>query len=394
VADKEDLAPVSTLISILKMGKGEKNAPVEAEVFSELTETGVLKIWLQSLESNHKWPLNFDIRQIGDDEEETVGVDSETVIDSGKIDDALSVMDKIFADASRLPSIMKILEKTLDLKRKDWPLHVLRALGDHLLKMPYKSFRNSESEARWLNLCGFCLRPGFGDPADELRIKKAWQIWSVGANNPNNPQAVSEWWIFWRRLAPGLGNGHQRTIYETLRKIIFPKDEYSPKAKNGPQAKMEMWRCAASLERLRPEAKMTMGNILADRCDKLAAHELWALGRLGSRRMFRASIQNVVPAKTSLVWLEKLMDSGSKDKNISEARLFALSRIAAKTGDRHIDLSRSAIEKVRKELLNVGALDSWLVHLDKAEEETLEEQGKILGDSLPLGLKILDSEIN
>lgn len=387
VEDGKDLAPVSTLACILKMGKGEKKSSVEAEIFSELTDTGVLKIWLQALESNHKWPLNFDIRQIGDDEESS-GVDDETIIDSEKIDNALSVMEKAFSEMLRLPSIMKIIEKELELKRKDWPLHTLRALSDHLLEMPYKSLRNSEAEARWLNLCGFCMRPGFGEPADELRIKKAWQIWSVGLNNPNNPQAVAEWWIFWRRLTPGLGNGHQRTIYEALRKIIFPRDEYSTKAKNGTQAKAEMWRCAASLERLKPEAKMTMGNILADRCEKLDAHEFWALGRLGSRRLFRASPQNAVPAKTAVAWLEKVLESSGKDKNISEARLFALSRIAAKTGERHLDLSADAIEKVQQELLKGGASGSWLVHLEKAEAETLEEQGKILGDALPLGLKI------
>jgi hypothetical protein len=387
VEDGEDLSPVSTLVSVLKMGKGEKKASVDAEIFSELTETGVLKIWLQSLKNNYKWPLNFDIRQIGE-EEENSGVDKETVIDSEKIENALSLMEQIFNDASRLPSIMKSLEQALEIKRKDWPLHVLRTFSDALLEMPYKSLRNSESEARWLNLCGFCLRPGFGEPTDDLRVKKAWQIWSSGLNNPNNPQAVAEWWIFWRRLAPGLGNGHQRSIYETLRKIIFPKDEYSVKAKNGAQAKMEMWRCAASLERLRPEAKITMGNILADRCDRLEAHEFWALARFGSRRMFRASPQNVVPPKTALAWLKKIMSSFSKDKNISEARLFALSRIAAKTGERHIDMPPVAVEKARQELIRGNALGAWIVHLEKPEGETLEEQGRILGDALPLGLKI------
>ncbi len=386
--DAEELASVSTLISVLKMGNAKKRA-VESEIFAELTATGILKVWLQSLETSHKWPLSFDIRQIADDACQEFDESSKIVVDSEKIDSARMAITKAFASMTRLPSIMKTLETELDARRKEWPLALLRTLADCLLEMPYKSLKTADAEARWLNLCGFCLRPGFGDPADELRIKEAWKIWTNGPNHPNNPNAVSEWWIFWRRLATGLGSGHQRAIYENLNKIICHKGEYSIKVKNGHQAKMEMWRCMGSLERLNPEIKISLGNILLGRGQKLEAHEYWALARLGARRLFRASSENAIPSEDAAKWLNQIMKLKPVEQNAAEARLFALSRMAAKSGDRHLDVSPAIITTVKQELEERKAKPAWISHLEKQEAEKADEQARILGDSLPLGLKII-----
>ena len=40
--------------------------------------------------------------------------------------------------------------------------------------------KNAPHEARWLNLTGFCLRPGFGFPGDDFRIEQARRIYAGG----------------------------------------------------------------------------------------------------------------------------------------------------------------------------------------------------------------------
>ena len=62
--------------------------------------------------------------------------------------------------------------------------------------------RSAAHEARWLNLCGFCLRPGFGFPGDDFRIEQARRIYASGLQFANQVQNEIEWWIY---LGPGCG---------------------------------------------------------------------------------------------------------------------------------------------------------------------------------------------
>ena len=59
-------------------------------------------------------------------------------------------------------------------------------------------------EARWLNLCGFLLRPGFGHALDEWRIQQLWKLYSQGLRFPRAAQCRVEWWGLWKRIAGGL----------------------------------------------------------------------------------------------------------------------------------------------------------------------------------------------
>ena len=73
------------------------------------------------------------------------------------------------------------LEQTLGLGRNSWPLGTIRQLADWLARMRRRPQAASPAhEVRWLNLCGFCLRPGFGFPGDDFRIEQARRIYAAG----------------------------------------------------------------------------------------------------------------------------------------------------------------------------------------------------------------------
>jgi len=76
--------------------------------------------------------------------------------------------------------------------------------------------RSAAHELRWLNLCGFCLRPGFGFPGDDFRIEQARRVYASGLLFANQVQNEIEWWIFWGRVAGGLNRNQQTDLFQRL----------------------------------------------------------------------------------------------------------------------------------------------------------------------------------
>ena len=76
--------------------------------------------------------------------------------------------------------------------------------------------RSAEHERLWLNLAGFCLRPGLGDALDEWRIEQLCEILPQGIQYGNESQNWSEWWTLGRRAAGGLPPAIQERLLAEL----------------------------------------------------------------------------------------------------------------------------------------------------------------------------------
>ena len=61
---------------------------------------------------------------------------------------------------------------------------IVAGLWDTLKTVAERRGVTHDHEARWLNLTGFCLRPGWGDPLDAHRIEQVWKIVVGGPENP------------------------------------------------------------------------------------------------------------------------------------------------------------------------------------------------------------------
>ena len=382
----DEITFVSSLETALKFGKSTSHQNIKSNLYSILTETGVLKIFLKSAESTHNWPLNFDTRLIGDDLSESE-VGDRIVIDQENINKALEEINSYFKAPANSVNIVKQIEAAIELNKKEWPLQCLRKFADNLLEIPYSSLKLPAKEAKWLNLLGYCLRPGFGDPEDGMRMKKIWSLWYKGMNNKNNASVATEWWIFWRRTVSGLNNGHQRTIYQELTKNICPKGKYIKNIKSGVQVKAEMWRCYGALELLPLKNKQEMAKALLSHADKMENYEYWVMARLGNRHLFHAPANNVVPADIAEQWLTKLLKAKNNTKALNE-KLFAVSCIAKMTDNRAINLKEPSINSAVEYLQKNKASVNWIEHLKSAKKESITEQGRIAGDSLPLGLSL------
>jgi hypothetical protein len=81
---------------------------------------------------------------------------------------------------------------------------LLRHLFDALMARAKGRRRSAEHERAWLNLAGWCLRPGFGAPLDDWRIGQLWALFDSGAQYAKDSQVRAEWWTLWRRGIAGV----------------------------------------------------------------------------------------------------------------------------------------------------------------------------------------------
>ncbi|MBV8844256.1 MAG: Hsp70 family protein, partial [Bryobacterales bacterium] len=192
-----DLHLHAPLHAVLRFGKaGERMVPVK--LGAKLTEVGTLEIWADSKISEHRWRLQFQLRKSA--AVETARARPAAVISEEALIVAEALLPATFVEGAIEPEQLPgRLEQTLGLGRNSWPLTAIRKLADRMLELSEHRKRSAPHEARWLSLCGFCLRPGFGYPGDDFRVEQARRIYAAALQFPNHVQNEIEWWIFWGR---------------------------------------------------------------------------------------------------------------------------------------------------------------------------------------------------
>ena len=253
--------------------------------------------------------------------------------------------------------------------------------------------RSAAHEARWLNLAGFALRPGFGYPMDDWRVRELWKIWHSGVLHPGDEPCRIEWWILWRRIAGGLSAGQQEQIHAQLAPSLVagPAKRSKEGKRLGKQEQSEMWRAAASLEALDRAQKQPYGDELCERLQKQSPADLWALGRLGARMPFHGPANQVVPRRTAEGWVRRLL---AATWNEPAAAALALAQLARKTGDRERDLDQGLRDEVAARIAAEGVGPIF----ERARELVLsggelgrEEASQAFGEALPEGLVLVES---
>src|SRR3954464_13970461 len=112
-----------------------------------------------------------------------------------------------------------------------------------------------------MNLSGFCMRPGFGAPADAWRIGELRKVYAAGLAHPKDIQCQVEWLILWQRVSSGFSAGQQQELASRLIKTLGIGGRKGAHA--NPQIVRESWRLLASLERLDREQRTRLGDELA-----------------------------------------------------------------------------------------------------------------------------------
>lgn len=381
-----ELNPLPALQTVLRYGKTKE--PIPATLTAKMSEIGVLELALQSEKTDHLWLLEFQIRNI-DGKEAQASKTAHSCDEAFGLDElkpAFDCIEKFFQNPNPAKSLIEQLEKILDKERKNWPLSVLRSFSDAVISQA--AYRKSSPQLmhRFWNFAGFCLRPGFGHPMDEFRIRELWKIILEDLSNKETDEIQLQKWICYRRIAGGLSKGQQNRLAQHLLEGDPLKKEPSLKSRSDIHYYSEKMRTLSSLEWLDLQVKINLGKLALTRilADKPLASDLSVLGRVGTRKLFYAAFTQVLPKDIVEGWIEQLLAS----KKIEITALETLfSQVCSLSHNQELNISKKMIAS----LLEKFPEDQFRrLHEVLTQEVSFnqEEQEAFLADSLPIGLKI------
>lgn len=416
--EEEQMSELPPIRTVLK--SGSKRAPAErvrVNLHARLTEIGTMEVWCSEMDGKRTWRLQFDVRAATHTELEghTGTGEASGFLEQAVLEGCEDRMRRTFAeDVSKEERIkprdlIRELESVLEAERSDWPPTVLRSLWETLLKYESGRRKSPSHEARWINLVGFALRPGYGLAVDDWRVGQTWRLFQSKKLVHADANCRIEWPILWRRIAGGLQAGQQTALADPILSQLKPLLKGKPlpqkRKKPRPQKKgkasresifgcgshetAEIWRLLGSLELLPAAIKIDLGTALLQ---ALAGEEVgavreaiaWALGRVGGREPVYGPLNTVVPAETAEGWMDLFLQHADGEPPYQ----LGLVMLTRRSGDRFRDVSDSARDRAADWLRRHGAPRHFIKLVRQGGQLEREEQDLVFGESLPRGLQI------
>lgn len=395
--DPVELTPLPPIRTVLDAGRKRETTTVDARLHAHLSEIGSLELSCRDADSNRSWRLQFDIRSTTETDiaAHESAAEGEGIIDDDTIEQCRVAIERVFDKGGNLkPSKLmnELVQATGDPKHQ-WPTSLLRRMWEMLMQHEPGRRQSAQHEARWLNLAGYALRPGYGFAVDDWRVAETWR---TVRNRLAHPASQAESLILWRRIAGGLSRGQQLTIAEPLlaatrglhRRFTGGKASSSAAAID-PAQSAEVWRLLGSLELLPVPVKTELGNAIVEllpkrKLEPVRSAMLWTLGRLGQRVPVYGPLNTLVPASRAAKWVDAVMQLDA-DEPIAPLVVMQLART---TGDRHRDLEASQRDRVSAWLERTGAADHLVQLVRTGGTLDAEERSQVFGESLPTGLRL------
>ena len=394
-----ELPPLST---VLPAPEGRDKAQVEVQLQASMTEVGTLEVRCVAVDDpTQSWLLPFAVRgavnamDIGAASAQPEGASSQNHAKDSRLIDAVALVERIFGNqaqevsAKEVRQLRSALEKRLG-PRDAWDVAQLRALFDALLARAKRRRRTADHERVWLNLAGWCLRPGVGAQLDAWRMEQVWALYAQGLGHPKETANWTEWWVFWRRVAAGLNEAQQMELLEDvaghMQKAVQQTTRSGGKSSHGSYD--DMLRLFAAMEAVPWQYRQEMGQWMLQRLKRPdeTAQTWWAIGRLAARQSLAANAHLVMPPDAAQEFLNATL---AQDWRRNETAMFAALQIARMTGDRARDLPDPVRAQVLEKMRSSGAPQRWTAMVEQVVQMDADDQKRSLGDSLPPGLVLL-----
>jgi hypothetical protein len=193
----------------------------------------------------------------------------------------------------------------------------------------------------------------------------------------------------WRRVAGGLNGALQQGLFARLKPTLLPQKN-KPAPKPGTNELAEMWRAAASLERLDAKTKEMLGETLLAQLKRppVPNYLFWSLTRLGTRVQFYGPLNTVIHPAIAERWLAALLEFVPQTDNERLGWGFCLAQLARTSGLRGVDVSDEHREGIAKLLRSMTVPEAWPRMVEELVESAGEEQSRMFGESLPIGLRL------
>ncbi len=405
-ARRDELAALPPIRTVLRHGKKLAARAIPVHVEARRTALGTLELWCAAKDAQHRWRLEFQLRDapLLAEPETAAAAGAELATTPEQLDAAIAAVRAVFPPSEALaassPGAVSVetlpreLERVLGAGKDAWPLAVIRVLWDAVWAGAAARGATAAHEARWLNLCGYYLRPGFGHELDAWRVRQLAPLLSAGLRFPRAVQNRAEWWNLWKRIAGGLDRGHQLRLHGEVAPWLVPRIAKRAKVRTGGGGKpasqeiREMWQAIGACERIDARLKAELGDVVVGDLEKGKAspQQLWAWSRLGAREPISGPLNCVVAANVVAGWIDRVLALATWPH--SDAVAFALVQLARVVDDRERDLAPELRDRIAARIADLpgGARAGRLLH--EAVPLDAAEQGRLLDESLPAGLRV------
>lgn len=375
IIDPLELQQMPAIQTILRYGKKESQEKIPVVLKMALTAVGTLELALHAVSAPQKWNLEFQLRSAEGQDNALNQLEKERKDETFHADfllEAKKLLAGLFENRIKPSKIMEELEKALGMERREWPPSLLRGLFDALMGLSQNRKLSVELEARFWNLAGFLLRPGYGYPLDDFRMKEMWKLLlSDGKNNRSFDVDVQKW-ILYRRLAGGFTKGQQHQLANEL--LLLQKGK-----KANENSYNEQIRALGALELMEIPLKVKLGTALTERIAAQAGvkADYWALARIGGRQLLQGSAANVVPRVVCEDWLKILLQ-----REVPREFHFVIGQLCRKTDHKELNISRELVAQLEAKY---PALEEILT---KVQVLNIQEKEALYGENLPVGLTL------
>ena len=396
----EELHQLPPIVTVLHFGK-KIDQIVDVCLNIEYTPLGTLQILLESLSTDHRWNLEFQLKSVAGQDNQLSLINkglSDQTFDVKLLETGKKVIDSYFSNqiTTKPFKMIQELETIFDLKKEEWSPSILRGIAAHLLLYSPQKNTSSDWEAKWWNLMGYSLRPGFGYPLDDYKIKELWRIILRDLKVVKAEECIIQQLIFFRRISGGLNKGQQTQLYHQIIPSIVDKKSkiIDFKGSREKYRYQESIRTLASFERIDRGAKITLGRaILAQiKSGKGENADFWALGRIGARELMYGAPSHVIPPEECVNWIKQLLEV--KERYSLVKMQFPLIQLVRKVCCKELEVD----ETIRKQVIDlycstaqikekennqhIKRLIEGMDVVDHSDRET------IFGDNLPIGLNL------
>jgi hypothetical protein len=397
-ADEANVHRHAPLVTLLRYGKKMRDVHLIVGLRASFTEVGTLELWCESRDTPHRWRLQFELRgeeaqaqQLDTAKPQPVPARSSAVTTSGAtVEAAAQSIRSVFggsAEGGTLApeTLVSQMEAALGAKKDSWPISAIRRFGDVLIEVAAGRKKSPRHEVRWLNLSGFCLRPGFGVPGDAARVNGLRTIASNELVFADDLQCQVERLVLLRRIAGGINASEQQALYRKHTRGAGSKK----KGRVNRQLEYEEWRLFASFEHLLASTRALLGHALVAKIRKEPGDAiwLWSLGRLGARIPLYGPLHSVVAAEIAGEWLKALLDLST----FTAVTGSTIVLIARRTDDSSRDIDEAIREQAISRLMALGNTEETIQLLSKYDPPERADAVRSFGESLPPGLQVVSS---
>ena len=364
-----------------------------------LTEVGTLQVRCVAVDdAAQEWALAFATRSTAKNiaasaDPEGAGGQKDFNSQTTRLPEAVAQLDRIFGNQSQdvtakdVRQLRATLERLLG-PREAWALPLLRALFDALLSRAKRRRRSAEHERVWFNLAGWCLRPGVGAELDGWRMEQVWALYAQDLAHAQDAANRTEWWVFWRRVAAGLGEAQQMRLLEDVAGHMQQAVQRHQSKANPHGSYDDMLRLFAAVEAVPWQYRQEMGQWMLQRLAQPgeSVQTWWAIGRLCTRVPLAANAHQTMPPEAVAEFLGATL---AQDWRKNDTAMFAAVQMARMTGDRARDLPGDARAQVLDKLRAAHAPARWVAMVEQVQQMDAQDAKRSLGDSLPPGLVLV-----